>query len=212
MKEAVVFVHGIYMFGLELAVLRQRLRRCGFDCYQFRYPSLKQTPKENASALNAFLQTIKAERIHLVAHSLGGIVVSHLFADFPEQKPGRVLMMASPLKGSYLAGYMSRSQWLRGLLGKAVQQGLLGDSPSWKGTQEIGMISGTHGVGLGWFIMRGKLPRPHDGTVLLSETQVNEIQQNLQVPYSHFGMLFRKIVAEASCRFLRDGVFNEPQA
>ncbi|MCK5639560.1 MAG: alpha/beta hydrolase, partial [Gammaproteobacteria bacterium] len=84
----------------------------------------------------------------------------------------------------------------------------LGDAPSYKSTYETGMISGTHGMGMGWFIMRGKLSRPHDGTVLLSETRVDDISHYLQVPHSHFGMLFNKAVARASCQFLRQGTFT----
>ena len=85
MGEAVVLVHGIWMSGIEMSLLRYRLQRCGYKTYQFHYASLRQTPAENAVALNRFLKKIKSTQIHLLAHSLGGIVLMHLFHRFPQQ-------------------------------------------------------------------------------------------------------------------------------
>jgi len=206
MREAVVLIHGIWMVGLEMGVLRRRISASQFDCYQFRYRSLSHTPRQSALRLDAFLKGLDADIIHLVAHSLGGIVVLHLFEQDPVQKPGRVLMMGTPINGCALARRLYRGP-LRLLLGKSIQRGLLGGVPPWAGGRELGMIAGNRGFGVGALLLGG-LERPADGTIALSETWSRVIDAHLTVPYSHMGMLMSSQVAQAACRFLRHGDFS----
>lgn len=205
MREAVVFVHGIWMTGLEMAVLRRRVAAAGYPVHAFRYRSLTACPAESAARLDAFLMTVDAEVVHLVAHSLGGLLLCHLFHDFPAQRPGRVLMLGTPLRGSELARRLYRRPWSRWLLGRAAEQGLLGDGPGWPRSRPLGMIAGNRGLfGMG-MLVAGRLPRPNDATVALAETDTAAVTEHLQVPYSHFGMLFARPVADAVVRYLRTG-------
>jgi pimeloyl-ACP methyl ester carboxylesterase len=205
-REAVVLIHGIWMLGLEMTWLRRYLIRCGFECRQFFYRSLVNTPHANAAKLNEFLKTIDADIIHLVGHSLGGIVILHLFEQSPMQKPGRVVMMGTPLQGSEIAKRLYGLPVTRPLLGRSVVRGLLGDRPPWKETRELSMIAGTKGVGLGTLVFGG-LEAPSDGTVRLSETRSPEVNAHLSVPYTHASMLWSEPVANAVCQFLKSGDF-----
>jgi pimeloyl-ACP methyl ester carboxylesterase len=209
MREAVVLIHGLWMIWPEMLWLKRNLRRCGFECHQFFYRSLARTPQTNAQRLNHYLKAIDADIIHLVAHSLGGIVVLHLFEQEPMQKPGRVVMMATPLEGSEIARKLHHLVITRPLLGRSVVRGLLGDRPRWKETRELGMIAGMRGVGLGNLLFGG-LEAPSDGTVAVRETRSPEVNVHLCVPYSHAGMLWSSLVAEAVCRFLKSGDFTDP--
>lgn len=206
MHEVVVCIHGIWMTGLEMRVLRSQIAKCGFKTAQFRYRSLRSTPEENAARLNQFLQNVEADVVHLVAHSLGGLVVTHLFDQFPLQRPGRVVMLGTPLKGSATAHAYHAFLPARPLLGKSTLRGLLGDRPRWKGVRELGIIAGDRGIGIGQLTF-GKLPKPNDGTVALDETRSTEVNRHLTVPHSHFGMIYSKDVAEAVCHFLKEGEF-----
>lgn len=206
--ETVVFVHGVWMTGAEMSVLRHRVRDCGYRVVQFRYPSVRRTPRENARALNAFLRRIDAPVIHLVAHSLGGIVVLHLFDAFPEQKPGRVVLIGTPVRGSAAARELARHPWLRPLLGASLQQGLLGDAPRWRGDRDLGIIAGTRGLGVGVVLTAGRLPEPNDGTVELDATRTAGVTDRLELPHGHNALLFVKETAEAVCRFLATGRFR----
>lgn len=208
MQQAVVLVHGIWMKGYEMNCLRRRLSGQGYTCHQFSYASLFATPAQNAAALDRFLKTIDADIIHLVAHSLGGIVVAHLFEAFPLQKPGRVVLLGSPMRGSAVARRLGGSVLTRGLMGLSVQRGLLGDAPPLKCQREVGMIAGTQGMGVGTFVMLGKLEKPNDGTVSVAETDIPNLTEHLQVPYSHFTMLLAEPVAKAVASFLAVGRFD----
>ncbi len=208
MREAVVLIHGIWMTGLELRPLASRLGAAGYAAHLFHYPSLRGTPAANAARLTAFLATLDAQVVHLVAHSLGGVVLCHLFHDFAVQRPGRVVMLGSPLRGSAVARQLNRWWVTRWLLGRSVSRGLLGDGPRWPAGRPLGMIAGTRGwMGIG--VLSGvQLPRPHDGTVALIETDAAEVTDHLQVPYGHFGMLFAAPVADAVVNYLRRGRFD----
>jgi pimeloyl-ACP methyl ester carboxylesterase len=206
MREAVVLVHGIWLIGLEMSRLRSRLTDCGYRVHQFHYPSLTATPADNARRLARYIDDLDADVVHLVAHSLGGLVLCHLFHDFPGVKPGRVVMLATPLRGSIVARRLD-CWWSRWLLGRARNNALLGDGPGWPTGRPLGMIAGSRGsFGVG-VLLTGSLPAPNDGTVSVAETDVSAVKEHLTVPYGHFGMLFAEPVAEAICRYLRSGRF-----
>ncbi len=208
MEQAAVLVHGIWMTGLEMAPLAWRLRRCGFIPRTFHYPSVRRAPRENAARLDAFLATLPEPVIHLVGHSLGGIVVAHLFDAFPDQKPGRVVMLGAPLRGSAVAARLARTPWGRAILGRSVEQGLLGGAPRWHGARDLGLIAGTRSLGVGTLVALGRLPRPNDGTVELAATRCDGAREHLVVRHSHFGMLYARDVAAAVCDFLHHGRFQ----
>lgn len=208
MREAVVTLHGLWMTGLEMRLLRTRLQLRGYEPYPFRYPSVRRSPRANAQVLRAFVDRIDAEVVHFVAHSLGGLVVLHLFDLAPLQRPGRVVMLGSPLAGSRAARRVAQWPLLgRALLGASLSGGLQGDVPPWQAGRELGVVAGTgNTLGVGR-LFGGPLPRPHDGTVALSETRAPYVSSHLEVPCGHFGLLFRADVAEAVAHFLREGVF-----
>ena len=142
-REVVVLVHGIWMTGLEMTLLWRRLEAAGFSPRRFRYPSLKQPPAENAAALARFIQRQEVKTLHLVAHSLGGIVVLHLLNQFSDLPPGRVVLLGSPVQGCELARLMNATRGLGWMLGRSGEQGLLGGAPAWTGERELGVIAGT---------------------------------------------------------------------
>ena len=74
LKSAVVLVHGLWVNGLDMSLLRRRLNQ-DFQTYQFSYNSVKFSPSENADKVNELLTDIDASTIHFVGHSLGGLVI-----------------------------------------------------------------------------------------------------------------------------------------
>lgn len=205
MHATVVSVHGWHMPGLEMALLNRRLRHAGYEVHGFRYASRRETPEEAARALAVFLDAVPGDLMHLVAHSLGGLIVRHLFAVAPVQRPGRIVMLGSPLQGSRVAARMAQNRLGGWWLGAALERGLLGGSPILRG-REVGMIAGSKAVGAGTWI--AALPHPHDGTVAVDETRGPEVTRHLVVPTSHFGMLVNATVARETISFLETGEFD----
>lgn len=195
-NEAVIFIHGIWLKGYELYYLSRYLNKLGYQTYHFKYKSLFRTPAENADLLNTFLKKIEQPVAHMVSHSLGGIVLLHLFHRHPLQQPGKIIMLGTPLNGSAVAKHIYQRPWLRWLLGKSTEQGLLGDAPSWASERDVYMIAGKKGIGMGLLLAFRALKKPNDGTVNFEETMTSYIKQHIDVPYTHFSMLWSRKVAE----------------
>ncbi len=205
-RELVILVHGIWMTGLEMSLLALRLRSAGFDTKRFSYHSLFSSPAQNAERLNRFIQQQQVMTIHLVAHSLGGIVLLHLFDKYSDIPPGKVVLMGSPVQGSGVAKRLNSAFVTRGLIGNSGEQGLLGGAPGWKGGRDLGVIAGSSGIGVGNLV--GGLEGPGDGTVSLSETCLSGASDYCQIPTSHMGMVISPIVAVELIRFLHTGGFS----
>ena len=205
MKGTVVLVHGLWMSGAEMFLLRRRLHRCGYRVYQFRYRTVAHNISENAHRLQKFLDRIPGSQVHFVAHSLGGLVVRQLFHDFPNQRPGRIVTLGTPHNGSGTARYLAgNSRGWRRALGAALQP-LSGHVPAWHGERELGSIAGNLTLGIAWFLK--KLPKPNDGTVATCETRLSHMTDYLELHTSHSGLLFSRRVAQQVCAFLKTGKF-----
>lgn len=205
--ETVVMLHGLWMSGPESTILRHRLRVHGFNAVQFSYSSTSAEPWENAALLDDFLTKLSAETVHFVGHSLGGLVIVRLFEDFPQQKPGRVVCLGTPLSGSKAARGFAR--WPLGAiaLGKSLSNELLEGGPArWMAERDLGLIAGTQELGLGRFF--GELESPHDGTVSVAETRLPGARDHLCMPVSHSGLLLSEDVADQVAQFLRTGSFD----
>jgi len=208
--ETVILVHGLWVNGTDMTVLRRRLVQAGYDAHQFSYPSVREPPAANAMALQTFVRELDAERVHFVGHSLGGVVLRHLFHDYPEQRPGRVVTLGTPHRPSTAAVKLAR--WLPGrfALGESVRQGLLGGLPPWPADRDLGSIAGTLRMGLGMVIP--DIPSPNDGTVALIETHIPALKDHITLPVSHFGLLLSRRVFHEVDHFLKHGRFRNSSA
>lgn len=201
-NEAIVLIHGIWMKGPELLYLRLKLWQQGYRLYQFHYPSLFKTPEQNAQNLNQFVEKINEPTIHFVAHSLGGIVVTHFLNNHVCNKTGKVVLIGTPINGSALARHLYKNSFLKYLLGKSVIKGLVSETPKWLSERKVCVIAGTKKLGIGMLLARKEMRQQNDGTVNLDETQIEGTNEFHVVPYSHFSMLWSRNVAEKIKSFL----------
>ncbi len=207
-RESVVLVHGLWMKGFEMILLQWRLRRAGYRVYRFSYRSVARDLVENAQRLNIFLQRVDGEKVHFVAHSLGGLVVRRLLHDFPEQRPGRIVTLGSPHSGSYVADRLSRMGWFRRLLGYSFPT-LTGELFPWHGERPLGSIAGDLSIGIGQVVR--SLPCPNDGTVSVAETRLAGMSDHVLVHASHMALLFSCQAAKQTLHFLRYGNFDHDE-
>jgi len=145
--------------------------------------------------------------VHLVGHSLGGLLARALFHYFPDQRPGRIVTLGSPHEGSEAAAHLRRSAFWRYLMGRSVAELLDGVPRGWvRPAREIGSVSGTRSLGLARFVYRG-LPRPNDGLLTVGESALPGAGHRA-LPVSHTGMLFSRRVADEVIAFLARGRFG----
>ncbi len=194
----VVLVHGLWLNRHVMRLLARRLRAAGFRTVLFGYPSTRMTPARAGARLADLVAGIDADTVHVVAHSLGGMVVSHMLSQGPPHRLGRAVLLGSPLQGAAAAVAMQARGWGR-LLGAARTDGLLGGAPPWPREIPTAVIAGALACGPGQLFAR--LRRPHDGTVALRETAAPGATR-ITLRTTHFGLLTSRRVAQAVIGFL----------
>ncbi len=204
MSRQVVLVHGLWYGPMSMSLLALRLERLGLECHRFGYPTLSRSVKANAQALYRFVRELETDQIDFVGHSLGGLVIMHLFDRFDDLPPGRIVLLGSPVRGSSVASRMVEIKAARPLIGEA-RSGLERSFYRTPQGRETGIIAGTSGVGLGRVIEN--LEKPHDGTIAVSETLLDDATDTLHLPVSHTGLVLAGPVAEAIASFLHHGHF-----
>jgi len=206
MAETVIFIHGLYMTGVEFGLLRRRVEMAGFATQRYHYHSLLRSVDENAMLLADHLKSINAERLHLVGHSLGGMVILRMFQRGVTLPPGRVVFMGAPVRGSQAAQNLKDRGW-GFLLGRSGPEGLtLPHEAEWKQPRELGVIAGTHAFSIN--PLRPLIPAPHDGMVGVEETRITGARDSIELHLAHTTMLFSKELAEQVSVFLKEGKFR----
>lgn len=205
--ESVVLVHGLWLHGVAMFWLRHHLQQAGFDCRCFSYPSVRRGIDTNAQALAGFVRAIEAARIHLLGHSLGGLVILRLLERERDPRLGRAVLLGSPCTGSHAGAALLRHALTRPLVGRSIADWQRLAQPRPAPPIEVGIIAGSHGVGLGRVVP--SLPRPNDGVVCVAETRLAGAHDHLVLPVAHTQMLFSAECARQSARFLRQGRFDQ---
>ncbi len=206
--EAVVYVHGLWLSGQEAFLLRRRLeaeRAC--DWHNFSYSSVWQTTAEVTGALAGFVRALGTARVHLVGHSLGGLVILRCLEQQRDLPAGRVVFLGTPAVASAAAHRLGRFRIGRAMMGQVVAEELLRHHERrWAPTRELGIIAGDRPVGAGRLLT--DFAEPNDGTVAVSETLLPGATAHLTLPVSHTGMLLSARVAREVGSFLAHGRFG----
>lgn len=209
-KPDVLLLHGVLMNSVEMLYLQHQLELSGFTVHNFFYPSVRRNIADNTRSLCKKIHALNTQALHIVAHSMGGIMTMHLLEHCEGLPQGRVVMMGTPLNGSYVAHKVSRWPLVNQLLEKSMPNGLDGSYPLPESTdREIGMIAGSNDT-LGLGMILGGLPESSDGTVLLSETQHPLLKEHIVINTTHTGMIFSRKTSELAVRFLKTGSFKAP--
>lgn len=204
-----MLVHGLWVHGIAMALMRRRVARCGYRALTYSYPSMRLSLAENAQRLARFCRGLPAGRLHLVGHSLGGLIVLRMLEETPGLPPGRIVVAGTPFAGSYAADRLCRLPGGRRALGRSMPEGLTRGGRDPGAGRELGVIAGSLSLGLGR-IVAPDLPGPNDGAVTVAETAVPGAQDRIVIHVSHSGMLLSLLVARQVCAFLRDGAFFGP--
>lgn len=209
----VILVHGLWMSGFELGVLKHRLEHEGrLRALAFSYPSVAGSMADHVRSLVDFARAQRAEQLHFIGHSLGGLVILRALQSTDDLPPGRAVLLGTPLQGSKTAQGVARLlPFGKAILGAAVHEEIIEcESREWTGHRDIGVIAGSMGLGLGRLV--ADLHADHDGTVLVEETRLPGAKDHLVLHTSHTGMLFSQEVAEQAAHFLACGEFRKAAA
>lgn len=205
-SELVLLIPGLWMPAWVMYPLAARLRHLGLRCACFGYPSRAGSLEENADRLAARVRSAGDETVHLVGHSLGGVLALHATVSRRLARVRSVVMIGSPAQGSYAAVRLSERRWSRRLLGRTVPDWLAASCPAAPAGTSVGIIAGTRAFGLGMVFVPDLAP-PHDGVVRVAETFVAGACAYAEVPVGHAALLTSRRVAALVAAFIESGSF-----
>jgi len=200
----VVLVHGLWVPALVMTLLSARLARGELRSHRFGYGGRGRPFAANLDALALFARSIGPA--HFVGHSLGGVLTLQTLLAHPEIAVGNVVLLGTPVRGSFSGRRLSRHRVGRWMLGESEllwhERGIM----CWTRREPLGVIAGSMPVGLGRAM--GRLPGPSDGVVCVDETAVEGMSDRIVLPVGHSAMLVSTRVAGQTAAFLRDGRFR----
>lgn len=214
-KPIVVLIHGLWMDGTEMQLLALRLRRMGYQTMRFRYRTVHANVVESSHALWQFLEKefgpemcdAGVDQVHLVCHSLGGVVAIEMLHHYPQARIGRMVALGTPFRGSISAKKIA--QWALGrfVLGQSLNRALGGGGFSQVPQgREVGILAGNRSLGLGR--MFWGLEKPNDGTVAVNETYLDGAKAHQTLPVIHMGLVVSKQASQMTHHFLTTGAFE----
>lgn len=208
MTDHIILLHGLWMRGFALLMLHRRMMEAGFRVHRFDYMSVAATQESILERLAARMRVLgdEAGQVHLVGHSLGGLLALEACMDQIDLPPGRIVCLGSPLKGSAaarrFAGIGRGGEVLLGHNRALLEYGF----ERWDGPRQVGVVAGRLPLGLGAVL--GQFDGDHDGTVTVDETHLPGIADHCVVETNHTGLLFSQDASRQVTEFLQHGHFG----
>jgi pimeloyl-ACP methyl ester carboxylesterase len=208
---SVVTVHGLWMRGAAMSVLQQRLASRSFGFHAFSYRSITASLADCTAELADCVARVPGDTVHLVGHSLGGVLICSMLERYLPPRIGRVVCLGSPLRGSRTAQRLARWPGGRRLIGRCLGDVIArGGFRAWRDGVEVGSVAGRLPFGVGRLL--GPFPEPNDGTVAVAETVIDGLADHVVVPVSHVALLWSARVAEQVEHFLEHARFRHEAA
>ena len=194
--ECVSLVHGFLAHSFMMSMLGQRLDSRGYLAKPWGYWDMRCSILEHAEAFSLELARLDADRavgtIHLVTHSMGGIIARAALDRFRPQKLGRFVMLAPPNRGSFVAN--ATVGMLGGILKPVSELTTARDSL-------------VNSLGMPADIDVGVIAASRDALVALESTRPTVPHAHITIPCLHSMLLFRRDAADLVAGFLATGEF-----
>lgn len=213
----VIFVHGIVRSSKSMSTLARLAEKHDMTGLEFDYPSTQIDIRECAEYLHQCISGLEGvEKIHLVVHSMGGLVTRAYFEKYHDPRIGRLVMLGTPNQGARMADHLKGTLLFKTVFGPAGQQlvtdpeGVIPSLPI--PPCEFAVIAGVRGDGKGW---NPFIAGDDDGTVEVSSTRLPGAADFITIPVIHALMMRDQAVGEHALRFLQTGSLraegqNEP--
>jgi pimeloyl-ACP methyl ester carboxylesterase len=210
-NEIVVLLHGIANIPLSMKYVENSLEKEGYRVHNLGYPSTDVSIEEAAARIRDKVMAMRGfKRIHFVGHSMGNLLIRMVLAnDLPGL--GRVVMIAPPNQGSFMAQRLEDLDIYRWIFGPAGQQLPADNRLFFENLPipncEFGIVAGGRGTESGFNPL---LEGDNDGTVRVEETKLPGAADSTVVNSTHTLILFDPETVEQTIHFLKSGSFKNP--
>lgn len=205
-REAVLLLHGAWMNPVVMAYLAHVLRGEGFAAHALGYRTMREPLDAHLTRVAKRVTQLDTPKVHLVGHSLGGVIVMRYLQRFADPRVTRAVLIGSPVAGCRAAASFARYAGGELMMGQSLAVWRTPVDVSVGSRFEVGAIAGTRPLGLAAVVMR--LPTPNDGVVCVDETRFPGLRDHIEFPMGHTLMLVSPRVARQTASFLKTGAFR----
>lgn len=212
-RDGVILLHGLGRTALAMWPLAYRLSRAGYVVVNQDYPSRRHDIAHLAESYvgKAFarMREHSVDRVHVVTHSMGGILLRQFLQHQQPDILGRVVMLAPPNQGSELVDYVRRMPLFERLMGPASVQ--LGTDAHSVPRQlapvraDVGVITGTRNA-TPW--LNPVFGGHHDGKVSVQSARLAEMNDFRVMDVGHTFIMANRQVTAQVMHFLECGRFS----
>lgn len=212
----VLLLHGFAGLPIMNRPLTLKLRRVGYRPVEIGYDSWGQSLDQICEHLAPVLARLDDDEdpLHIVAHSMGGLVARALIHRQRPARLGKVIMLGTPNGGSEIADFLDRTPYLRPILGRAAPA-LITQRPAEIEAlfgivdYELGIIAGSRPM---LPISAGRMvPTPCDGKVSVASTWLSGAADHIVLPLSHSMLPYHGSAHRQIGHFLAYGHFSHNQ-
>ncbi len=201
--SAVIVIPGMMATDLYLAELRAWLTRIGYRAYQSgiglnaECPNLLIRQRLTDTILRASRQTKR--RVHLVGHSLGGLLARAVAAQMP-QSVASVTTMGSPFRGVAAHPSVLRvADWVRERIHQRHGDGVL--PQCYTGACTCAFLQSIEGA-IPASVRQTAIYTKSDGMVDWQVCRTGDLAVDVEVSATHFGLAFNPAVYDVLARRL----------
>ncbi len=218
-ERSVVLLHGIAKASGSMRSVEVLLKKEGYKTLSITYPSQKKNIDDIAAYLHekylndAFWKN--ADEVHIVTHSMGGLVARRYLDnykdDIPEDKLGRVVMLAPPNGGSEVADTIHKLllyKWFYGPAGEELTSAVQSKNESTV-YYDLGIIAGTKEWP--YFVAAFIVPGKSDGRVSVEKTKLEGMADHVSVSATHTFIMNKKNVHKQILHFLKNAAFEHEE-
>jgi triacylglycerol lipase len=212
-NHKVYLVHGFAGLGIEMQKISNYLKKAGYDCEIFTYPSLSKDIDSVALKLYRDILMDQPDTVSFVTHSMGALVARSVYHYMrPDVKfpfIHRMVMIAPPNKGTPIADFFVHSRLISSLAGPNIRN-LTTDKTEGAAKYpipdcEVGIILGIAPFKSGFNLF---LEENNDGLVLPKHAKLGIEKDISFIKASHTAILFRNQTSTLTLRFLKRGYFT----
>ncbi|EMC9924231.1 triacylglycerol lipase [Vibrio parahaemolyticus] len=202
----IIILHGLYMHGLVMQPLSQKLRKLGYETQVLSYNTVAIDESSLFDSIDHSLNPLTANV--LVGHSLGGLMIKRYLANRKQTTSliSHVVAIGSPLKGASIVGRI-QDLGLGAILGNSPHHGLNKHDDAWAFPQKLGSIAGTVPIGARPLLIRNDNTMS-DGTVTVEETRLDGMQDHIEVKQTHTSLIYNTFVPQQIDHFIRTDYFR----
>lgn len=214
MTDTVILLHGIKKTSACMSKFARHLEGIGYKVRNLDYPSTRLPIERIAERIELEIEDAAEStpngKVHLIGHSMGGLVIRAVLKNYRPSNLGRVIMIGTPNNGSQVADLLKTVPLYQRLYGPAGQQ-LITDQSGFLDIFgpvdfDLGIIAGNRTIDPVSSLLIG-YRNPNDGKVTVESTKLEGAADHIVVAANHTFFPSSKVMWQQAEAFLSNGLF-----